>query len=78
MVLALSRPQKHPKTGVYRSRKVVPQELRGIVGKTELIESLGTKYAAEVRAKHPAVLVRFDAIIAAARDQLAGRSTGRP
>lgn len=74
MVLAMSRPQRHPKTGVYRSRKAVPQELRGIVGKRELIESLGTKDPKVALERHPAVLARFDAILAAARDQLAGRT----
>ena len=43
MVLSMSRPQLHPTSGVYRARKVVPAELRAIVGKRELIETLGTK-----------------------------------
>ncbi len=33
MALAMSRPYKHPKTGIYWLRKVVPEPLRAIVGK---------------------------------------------
>jgi hypothetical protein len=43
MVLCMSRPWKHPKTGVYYFRKVVPDVLRGLVGSGEVRKSLGTK-----------------------------------
>ncbi|HEY8132552.1 MAG TPA: hypothetical protein VII12_11745 [Thermoanaerobaculia bacterium] len=31
----MSRPSKHPKTGIYQLRKVVPEDLRKLVGKRE-------------------------------------------
>ena len=67
MVLAMTRPYPHSKTGVYWLRKVVPPPLRACLGKTELKESLRTKDPREAKAKAPAVLARFDALLAAAR-----------
>ena len=43
MVLGMSRPWKHPKTGVYWFRKAVPEAMRGLVGKVELRRTLRTK-----------------------------------
>ena len=43
MTLGMSRPWKHPKTGVYWLRKRVPDDLRAAVGKREEKRSLGTK-----------------------------------
>lgn len=43
MVLQMPRPFKHPKTGVYYFRVRVPADLVGILGKTEVKVSLGTK-----------------------------------
>jgi len=74
MVLFMSRPQKHPKTGIYRARKVVPSDLRELVGKRELIETLGTKDPAAARRLHPEALTRFDNLLAAARARLEGRT----
>jgi hypothetical protein len=68
MPLAMTRPYPHPKTGVYWLRKVVPAALRAVVGKRELVQSLGTKSPREAREKAPQVLTRFDAILAAARN----------
>ena len=67
MALAMTRPYKHPKTGVYWLRKVVPVDLRAAVGKRELVRSLGTKDPKEARANAPAVIAEFDAVLAAAR-----------
>jgi hypothetical protein len=36
----MSRPQKHPSSGVYWLRKGVPKDLRGLVGKREEKRSL--------------------------------------
>jgi hypothetical protein len=49
MVLAMSRPVKHPKTGIYYFRKAVPEDLRALVGKREEKISLGTKNPAEAK-----------------------------
>jgi integrase len=74
MVLLMSRPQKHPKTGIYRARKVVPADLREAIGKRELVETLGTKDPAVASRLHPEVLIRFDNLLAAARARLEGRT----
>jgi hypothetical protein len=67
MTLAMIRPYKHPKTGVYWLRKVVPVDLRAAVGKRELIRSLGTKDPKEARARAPAVIAELEAVLEAAR-----------
>ena len=43
MVLGMSRPWKHPKTGVYWFRKAVPEAMRQLVGRVEVRRSLRTK-----------------------------------
>ena len=43
MALNMARPFKHPKTGVYWLRKVVPAPRRATVGQCELKGSLRTK-----------------------------------
>jgi hypothetical protein len=43
MVLSMNRPWKHPKTGVYYYRKVVPEAMRQLVGLVEVRKTLGTK-----------------------------------
>ena|SRR5208283_255230 len=68
MALAMTRPYQHPKTGVYWVRKVVPAPLRPIVGKRELVASLGTKDPADAKVKAAPVIQRFESIIAAARN----------
>jgi integrase len=55
MVLSMSRPWKHPKTGVYWYRKAVPTRLRAAVGKGEIRRSLRTKDASEARRLYPDV-----------------------
>jgi integrase len=67
MALAMTRPYKHSKTGVYWLRKVVPEVLRAAIGKRELVQSLGTKDPKEARAKAPAVIAAFEAVLEAAR-----------
>jgi hypothetical protein len=47
IVLCMSRPIKHPKTGVYYYRRLVPEDLRGPVGKREVRVSLKTKTPAK-------------------------------
>ena len=53
MVLQMTRPWKHPVTGIFYFRKRVPDALRPRIGKTILKRSLGTKEIAA--AKLPAV-----------------------
>src|SRR4051812_35214753 len=61
MALSMTRPFKHPKTGVYWLRKRVPDDLRQLVGRTEINRTLGTKNPAEAKAKLAAALVELDA-----------------
>jgi integrase len=68
MVLCMSRPFKHPKTGVYYFRKVVPDDMRGLVGKREVRRSLGTKNPREAAARHPEVATKVAAEWTALRD----------
>lgn len=61
MVLARARPHKHPKTGVYWFRKVVPKDLRAVIGKTEVVQSLRTKDAGEARKAHAELAAEIEA-----------------
>jgi hypothetical protein len=60
MPLTMSRPWKHPKTGVYWLRKRVPDELRELVGKREEKRSLGTRDPAEAKRRHVEILAALD------------------
>jgi integrase len=71
----MTRPYQHPKTGVYWLRRVVPKELRPVIGKRELTRTLGTKDPDKARELAPAVLSEFAATLAAAR---AASGQGRP
>ena len=59
MVLCMARPFKHPKTSVYYFRRVVPEDLRTLVGKREVRVSLGTKDPREAASRHPAIAARI-------------------
>jgi hypothetical protein len=67
MSLAMIRPFKHPKTGVYWLRKAVPAPLRAAVGKREMKRSLGTKDPGQARDRAPAVIAEFEAALTNAR-----------
>lgn len=60
MALAMARPWKHPKTGIYWFRKRVPDELRVVLGKTEEKQSLGTRDPAEAKIKQLEVLAAVE------------------
>lgn len=61
MPLAMSRPWKHPKTGIYWLRKRVPNELITLVGKREELRTLRTKDPALAKVKHAAALAEIEA-----------------
>ncbi|TWB88468.1 hypothetical protein FBZ93_118148 [Bradyrhizobium macuxiense] len=61
MPLAMSRPWKHPKTGIYQLRKVVPDDLRKLVGKREEKLSLQTRDPAEAKVRHAKALAELEA-----------------
>ncbi|WP_375785475.1 DUF6538 domain-containing protein [Bradyrhizobium sp. Pha-3] len=61
MPLAMSRPWKHPKTGIYQIRKVVPDDLRKLIGKREQKVSLQTRDPAEAKVRHAKALAELEA-----------------
>ena len=63
MVLGMARPWKHPKTGVYWFRKVVPAKLRPLVGKTEVRRTLRTKDPREAARRFHEVASRVSVLI---------------
>lgn len=60
MVLAMSRPFKHPKTGVYWLRKRLPADIAGSTGRSIITKTLGTKDPEEAKRKHAAVLAELE------------------
>lgn len=70
MALPMTRPTKHPKTGVYQIRKRVPADLQGIIGKRERIISLGTKDPEKAALEGPRVVRKIDVEFATARAAL--------
>jgi hypothetical protein len=71
MPLAMARPWKHPKTGIYWLRKGVPEDLRTLVGKREEKRSLGTKDPIEAKRLHATALAEVEASKLARRAALA-------
>ncbi|MGE0288554.1 MAG: DUF6538 domain-containing protein [Bradyrhizobium sp.] len=61
MPLAMSRPWKHPKTGIYQLRKAVPKELRELIGKREEKVSLETRDPAEAKQRFAKALAELEA-----------------
>ncbi|TPI29040.1 hypothetical protein FJW07_30595 [Mesorhizobium sp. B3-1-9] len=61
MVLAMSRPVKHRKTGVYWFRKRLPADITALTGRKEVNKTLGTKDPEEAKRKYAEVLAEFEA-----------------
>jgi integrase len=59
----MPQPWKHPKTGVYYFRKVVPERLRGVVGRREIKLSLRTKDPRAAKLRYPEAASRADQIL---------------
>lgn len=57
----MSRPWKHPNSGVFWLRKGVPEDLRKIVGKREEKRSLQTRDPAEAKRRHAEALAEIEA-----------------
>ena len=60
MALAITRPWKHPKSGIYWLRKRVPDDLLAAVGKREEKFSLNTRDPAEAKRLLAAALVALE------------------
>lgn len=61
MVLRMTRPWKHPQSGIYWYRKRVPDTLRSIIGKSEEKCSLGTRDPQEAKIAHARVAAEVEA-----------------
>lgn len=73
MVLRMSRPQKHPKTGIYQFRKRIPEPLQALLGKKEEKISLGTRSLSEAKVLHSKIAAEIEErwhLLAAGRQSL--------
>jgi len=62
---------RHPKSGVYYFRRAVPAELRSIVGKTMIKQSLGTKDVAAAKRQVLSLALRTEKQFVAAKEKSA-------
>jgi hypothetical protein len=60
MILSMTRPSKHPKSGIYWFRKRVPDDLRNLIGKREEHFSLGTRDPSEAKRLHALKLAEVE------------------
>jgi hypothetical protein len=60
MALAMARPWKHPKTGIYWLRKRVPEDLRPLLGKRVEKRSLGSRDCANAKRLHAQALIELE------------------
>src|SRR5882724_3216597 len=61
MTLAMARPWKHPRSGVYWLRKRVPNDLLQAIGKREEKHSLKTRNPVEAKQRHAEALAALEA-----------------
>ena len=61
MVLQMSRPTKHPVTGIYQLRKRVPRHLQDVVGKSVIKVSLKTRDPVAAKVAHANALAEIEA-----------------
>lgn len=61
MVLSMSRPTKHAKTGVYWLRKRFPADLVDRVGRSIITKSLETRDPIEAKHKHAELIAELEA-----------------
>ena len=73
LVFLMARPTKLQGSRFPYARKVVPADVRQLLGRTEFRAALRGETAAEVRRQHMAMLAQWEAEIATARAQLAGK-----
>ena len=59
MALAMARPWKHPKTGIFWLRKRIPDDLCPLLGKREEKQSLGTRDPNEAKRIHAQALAEL-------------------
>jgi len=61
MVLAMSRPYRHPEMGIYWLRKRVPADISDKIGREVVTKSLGTHDPEEARRKYAKLLAELEA-----------------
>jgi hypothetical protein len=71
----MTRPTKHPRTGIYRVRKAVPALLREVAGKREWVETLRTTDWQAAKALAPDAMARIDSMHTAALAALQGTAS---
>ena len=62
---------RHPKSGVYYFRRSVPDDLRAIIGKTMIKQTLRTKEVTEAKRRAHPIAIQTDADFQSARDRCA-------
>lgn len=70
----MSTPYKDPKSGVYKLRKAVPEDVREIIGSRMYQRTLSTKDIKEAKRLFPEALAEWEKMLEAARSHLEGRS----
>ena len=73
MVLPMSRPSSRPDSQFPQARKVVPAELRAILGRREFKKALRATDAVTIKRLHREALTAWEAEIEAARAKLGGK-----
>lgn len=68
-LVTMTSPWKHPQTGVYYLRKGVPKELRSVIGKGEIKQSLKTKDPKEAKKALIKELPKIEALFDRARSK---------
>ncbi|KLK94142.1 hypothetical protein AA309_05375 [Microvirga vignae] len=61
MTLPMTRPFKHPRTGIFWLRKRVPADLVPVLGRREVTRSLDTRDPAEAKRRHMQALAEIEA-----------------
>jgi hypothetical protein len=61
MTLPMTRPFKHPRTGIFWIRKRFPADLVPVLGRREVTRSLETRDPAEAKRRHMQVLTEIEA-----------------
>lgn len=74
-VLSMARPWRHPNTGTYYFRKVIPERLREAAGIREFKRSLGTSDAKIAKKKYAAVALEHDEFLERLHDKPAATSS---
>ena len=61
MALAMSRPWKHPKTGIFWLRKRGPADVESLTGRKLITKSLQTRDPDEAKRAHSELLLELEA-----------------